>query len=56
MYGYKCDICGAYLDPGEKCEDCQRAERRRIEKARKIRNVLNVPEHGQIEIKLEGLR
>lgn len=21
MYGYKCERCGAYLDPGEKC-DC----------------------------------
>lgn len=21
MYGYKCSNCGAYLDPGEKC-DC----------------------------------
>lgn len=21
MYGYKCQYCGAYLDPGEKC-DC----------------------------------
>lgn len=21
MYGYVCDRCGAYLDPGEKC-DC----------------------------------
>lgn len=22
MYNYRCDICGCYLDPGEKC-DCQ---------------------------------
>lgn len=25
MYGHRCSICGAYLDPGEKC-DCMAEE------------------------------
>ena len=26
MYYKKCPICGANLDPGEKCEDCTKKE------------------------------
>ena len=28
MYNYTCDICGCYLDPGEKC-DCQEERKQR---------------------------
>lgn len=30
MYGYRCDKCGAFLDPGEKC-DCQEQRERQRE-------------------------
>lgn len=30
MYGYRCDRCGAYLDPGEQC-DCQEQKERQRE-------------------------
>ena len=33
MYGYICEECGAYLDPGEQC-DCRERE---LEKQRKLR-------------------
>lgn len=32
MNNYRCDICGCYLDPGERrmCEDCQRTESKKV--------------------------
>lgn len=32
LYGYKCGICGARLDPGEKC-DCTKKERPEMRRA-----------------------
>lgn len=31
MYNYTCDICGCYLDPGEKC-DCQDGKAKEMRK------------------------
>ena len=35
MYNYICDICGCYLDPGEKC-DCQDRKVKEIGNVRRI--------------------
>ena len=47
MYSYKCDICGAYLDPGEQC-DC----RNTYEKNMRMMDELLAPDQdGQMTLK-----
>lgn len=39
MYSYRCDICGAYLDPGEQrhpCDDCRRAAEFKLARMKKM--------------------
>lgn len=43
MYNYRCDICGAYLDPGEPC-DC--LEKRR-EQQEAVQDMLTADKEGQ---------
>lgn len=47
MYNYRCDICGAYLDPGEPC-DCR--EKRR-EHERKVESMLAAEQDGQMVLR-----
>lgn len=47
MYNYICDICGCYLDPGEKC-DCQE-ERKQRRKA--MDGLLAEEKSGQMVLK-----
>lgn len=47
MYNYICDICGCYLDPGEKC-DCQ-GERKQRRKA--MDGLLAEEKSGQMVLK-----
>lgn len=54
MSGYYniCPLCGAYLDPGEKC-DCEKEYNEYIKRVRKMVKVPDA-EGGQIEFKYEG--
>ncbi len=47
MYNYRCDICGAYLDPGEPC-DCQ--EKRR-EQQEAVAEMLTAERDGQMVLR-----
>jgi hypothetical protein len=44
MHNYKCDYCGCFLDPGEKC-DCQEASERL---RKKYEQLTAVTKDGQI--------
>lgn len=47
MYNYRCDICGAYLDPEEHC-DCQDRRRRDSEV---VEDMLMTDTDGQMSLK-----
>lgn len=50
-----CPLCGAYLDPGEKC-DCQderhRRERRVKETAEKFEKIMVIDKDGQMKLSI----
>lgn len=47
MYNYRCDICGAYLDPGESC-DCRG---RRREQQEAVAEMLTADKDGQMVLR-----
>ena len=47
MYSYKCDICGAYLDPGEQC-DCRNTHDKNM---RMVDELLAPDQDGQMTLK-----
>lgn len=47
MYNYRCDICGAYLDPGEPC-DCRDRWR---EQQETVRDMLTADKDGQMVLR-----
>lgn len=47
MYNYRCDSCGAYLDPGETC-DCRSAHKRNLEL---VDELLTEDQAGQMTLK-----
>lgn len=47
MYNYRCDTCGAYLDPGETC-DCRE---KRQEHDRMVADMLVAEQDGQMVLK-----
>ena len=49
MYFNECRICGASLDPGEKCSDCLEKQRK-VKKAEKhIEKHIKIGTHGQFQ-------
>lgn len=50
MYKYVCECCGAYLDPGEKC-DCEEERKRKEIEYQKI--FYEDKETSQIVLRLE---
>lgn len=48
MYYNRCERCGAYLDPGERC-DCEREERQERENLEKrIEGMIILERNGQL--------
>ena len=47
MYNYRCDICGAYLDPGERCT-CQDTHERNLAM---VDELLTEDQDGQMTLK-----
>ena len=53
MHGYICPECGAYLDPGERCdciEEMEKESRRRAERQRENERLFVREEDGQLRI------
>lgn len=50
MHRYICNICGAYLDPGERC-DCKSE---REERKRKLGKMYRTEKNGQMRMFLGG--
>ena len=47
MYSYQCDICGAYLDPGEHCT-CHKAHEKNIQM---VDELLEPDQDGQMVLR-----
>ena len=47
MYNYRCDSCGAYLDPGERCT-CSGTHEKNL---RMVEELLSEEQDGQIVLK-----
>lgn len=47
MYNYRCDNCGAYLDPGERCT-CQETHERNLAM---VDELLTEDQDGQMTLK-----
>ena len=47
MYNYRCDNCGAYLDPGERCT-CSSAHEKNLQM---VDELLSEEQDGQIVLK-----
>lgn len=52
MMSYKCEHCGAYLDPGERC-DCQDEKKQKVER---LFSMITEGTDGQIQFNLEVMR
>ena len=47
MYSYRCDNCGAYLDPGERCT-CRNTHERNL---KMVEELLSEDQDGQMILK-----
>lgn len=55
MYGYRCEKCGAYLDPGESCDCEEEEERSRIQIMKRSADLFVLEEGSdQFRINLTG--
>lgn len=55
MHGYKCDICGCYLDPGEgrQCDECQQKSESRVTKMKKMSESVRISDSSQYKMIME---
>lgn len=53
MYAHKCEFCGAYLDPGERC-DCLDEKEKESKKTQKqaidLSKYIREGKHGQLKL------
>ena len=49
MYFTECSICGASLDPGEKCMDCIERQRKERKDAKRIEKNIQIGNYGQFQ-------
>ena len=50
MYFVECPGCGAHLDPGEKCEECQEREQELTRKAAEMARIFITESTGQMRL------
>lgn len=50
MYGYQCPDCGAWLDPGERCDCRDERIQKQLELEEQYRNLLTMEKDGQLKI------
>lgn len=53
MYFNICPVCGATLDPGERCEDCRKRAKRIKETEKRLDQVIVEDGNGQLTLELE---
>lgn len=55
-YGYRCDSCGCYLDPGEGllCDECRERMHKRVQQSKRIKRFLS-SEEPQIKMNMEEM-
>lgn len=54
MFYYECPKCGASLDPGEKCEDCAKKEKKLKETKNRIERLTKQDMSGQMRFDFCG--
>ena len=50
MMNYQCELCGAYLDPGEHCDCTEEKE----QKVQKLMDMLQMEKDGQFVLNIGG--
>lgn len=52
MYYNECPVCGAALDPGERCDYCAEKQEKMKKLKEQIENVVHMEESGQLKFNL----
>lgn len=52
MYYKECTVCGASLDPGERCDYCAEKQEKMKQIKKQIEKVIRIEESGQLKFNL----